>query len=65
MSLKSVPLKDQIKKAQLRWFGYVQRMEGDRLPKQVYEAGVAGRRPRDQRRVTWEVLSAGAGSVVK
>ena len=53
-SLKTVPLRDDIKKAQLCWFGHVQRMEVDRLPKQLCKARIGERRLRGCRRVTWE-----------
>ena len=47
-------MKARIKKVQLGWFSHVQRKERNRLPRKLYEAITAGRRPRDLRRVTWE-----------
>jgi len=46
----------------LRWFGHVERMDGNRLAKQVYESEMQGRRCRGRPRKGWmdsvkEVLS--------
>ncbi|PSN46195.1 hypothetical protein C0J52_18532 [Blattella germanica] len=39
-------LTEDIKTAQLRWFGHVRRMREDRLPKKIYEWQPMGRRKR-------------------
>jgi len=37
----------------LRWFGHVERMDGDRMAKQVYESEMQGRRCRGRPRKKW------------
>ena len=47
------PLVLQIERSQLRWFGHLVRMPPDRLPKEVFQARPAGRRPRGRPRTRW------------
>ncbi|PSN54669.1 hypothetical protein C0J52_01054 [Blattella germanica] len=48
-------LTEDIKTAQLRWFGYVKRMMEDRLPKKIFEWQPMGRRKRGRPNIliTW------------
>ncbi|PSN47039.1 hypothetical protein C0J52_09357 [Blattella germanica] len=44
---------EDIKTAQLRWFGHVKRMREDRLPKKIFEWQPMGRRKRGRPTITW------------
>jgi len=44
---------DDIKTKQLQWYGYVQRMEEGRLPKEVLKWSPPGRRKRGRPKLTW------------
>ncbi|PSN35727.1 hypothetical protein C0J52_15679 [Blattella germanica] len=46
-------LTEDIKTAQLRWFGHVKRMREDRLPKKIFEWQPMGRRKRRRPNITW------------
>ncbi|PSN39968.1 hypothetical protein C0J52_13388 [Blattella germanica] len=46
-------LTEDIKTAQLRWFGHVKRMREDRLPKKIFEWQPMGRRKRGRSDITW------------
>jgi hypothetical protein len=46
-------LLNDIKTKQLRWYGYVQRMEEGRLPKEVMKWHPSGRRKRDRPKLSW------------
>ncbi|PSN34532.1 hypothetical protein C0J52_26475 [Blattella germanica] len=46
-------LAEDIKTAQLRWFGHVKRMREDRLPKKIFEWQPMGRRKRGRPNITW------------
>ncbi|PSN30066.1 hypothetical protein C0J52_23173 [Blattella germanica] len=46
-------LTEDIKTAQLRWFGHVERMREDRLPKKIFEWQPMGRRKRGRPNITW------------
>ena len=46
-------LLDDIKTKQLRWYGHVQRMEEERLPKEVMKWRPPGRRKRSRPKLTW------------
>ena len=46
-------LLDDIKTKQLQWYGYVQRMEERRLPKEVMKWRPPGRRKRGRLKLTW------------
>jgi len=46
---------DDIERKQLAWYGYVQRMDGNRLPKQIMEWIPPGKRKRARLRTTWEM----------
>ena len=41
-------LSEKEEEAALRWFGHVERMEGERLVKKIYRAEVEGNRGRDR-----------------
>ncbi|KAJ8012365.1 hypothetical protein DPEC_G00041950 [Dallia pectoralis] len=47
------PLLLCIERSQLRWFGHLVRMPPGRLPKEVFQARPAGRRPRGRPRTRW------------
>jgi len=42
-----------IKTKQLQWYGHVQRMEEERLPKEILEWSPPGRRKRVRPELTW------------
>jgi hypothetical protein len=44
---------EDIKTKQLQWYGYVQRMEEGRLPKEVMKWRPPGRRKRGRPKLTW------------
>jgi hypothetical protein len=46
-------LLDNVKTIQLQWYGYVQRMEEGRLPKEVMKWRPLGRRKRGRTKLTW------------
>ena len=46
-------LVDDIKTKQLQWYGNVQRMEEERLPKEVMKWRPPGRRKRGRPKLTW------------
>ena len=46
-------LLDDIKTKQLQWFGYAQRMEEGRLPKEVMKWSSPGRRKRGRPKLIW------------
>ena len=37
----------------LRWFGHVERMDGERMAKRIYDSGVDGRRGRGRPNMGW------------
>ena len=37
----------------LRWFGHVERMDGERMAKRIYDSGVEGRRGRGRPIMGW------------
>jgi hypothetical protein len=49
----TMSLLDDINTKQLKWYGYVQRMEEGRLPKQVMKWSPPGRRKRGRTKLTW------------
>jgi hypothetical protein len=49
----TMSLLDDIKTKQLRWYGYVQRMEEGRLSKEVMKWRPPGRRKRGRPNLTW------------
>jgi hypothetical protein len=56
MTLGTQPLQNKIKQAQFRWFGHLNRMDEERLTKQVWEArteGLEKKQPRGRPRRTW------------
>jgi len=56
-SLGQVAVVDMMKDRQMRWKEKLERMDGSRLVKQVYEGDVVGRRPRGRPRKRWDVPS--------
>jgi hypothetical protein len=46
-------LLDDINTKQLKWYGYVQRIEERRLPEEVMEWNPPGRRKRSRPKATW------------
>jgi len=46
-------LLDDIKTKQFHWYGHVQRMEKERLPKEIVKWSPPGRRKRGRRKLTW------------
>ena len=42
-----------VERSQLRWFGHLVRMPPGRLPREVFQACPAGRRPRGRPRTRW------------
>jgi hypothetical protein len=56
MNLGTQPLQNKMEQEQLRWFGHLNRMDEERLTKQVWEArteGLGMKRPRGRPRRTW------------
>ena len=53
-SLGQVAVVDMMKDRQMRWKEKLERMDGSRLVKQVYEGDVVGRRPRGRPRKRWD-----------
>ncbi|KAK5925540.1 hypothetical protein CgunFtcFv8_018055 [Champsocephalus gunnari] len=47
------PLLLRVERSQLRWFGHLVRMPPGRLPREVFQAHPAGRRPRGRPRTRW------------
>ena len=47
------PLLLCVERSQLRWFGHLVRMPPGRLPREVFQACPAGRRPRGRPRTRW------------
>ncbi|KAJ7992757.1 hypothetical protein DPEC_G00281980 [Dallia pectoralis] len=47
------PLLLCVERRQLRWFGHLVRMPPGRLPREVFQARPAGRRPRGRPRTRW------------
>ena len=53
-SLGQVAVVDMMKDRQMKWKEKLERMDGSRLVKQVYEGDVVGRRPRGRPRKRWD-----------
>jgi hypothetical protein len=56
MNLGTQPLQIKMEQVQLRWFGHLNRMDEERLTKQVWEArteGIGMKRPRGRPHRTW------------
>ncbi|KAJ8015855.1 hypothetical protein DPEC_G00000750 [Dallia pectoralis] len=51
------PLLLCIERSQLRWFGHLVRMPPGRLPREVFQARPAGRRPREDPGLGGEIIS--------
>ncbi|KAK5915715.1 hypothetical protein CesoFtcFv8_001281 [Champsocephalus esox] len=47
------PLLLRVKRSQLRWFGHLVRMPPGHLPREVFQARPAGKRPRGRPRTRW------------
>jgi hypothetical protein len=52
--LKILTITETVRPHRLRWFGYVQRMEEDRIPKKVLYMNLETTRPRGRPRNTWQ-----------
>jgi hypothetical protein len=52
--LKKHTITETIRLHRLRWFGHVQRMEENRIPKRVLYMNLESTRPRDRPRNRWE-----------
>jgi hypothetical protein len=52
--LKKPTITETIRLHKLRWFGHVQRMEGNRIPKQVLYMNLESARPRGRPRNRWQ-----------
>ena len=50
---KEVRVGEKMSRALLRWYGHVERMEGDRMVRRVYEAKVEGKRKKGRPRRRW------------
>ena len=50
---KEVRVGEKMSRALLRWYGHVERMEGDRMARRVYEAKVEGKRKKGRPRRRW------------
>jgi len=48
-----VCITDKVREARLRWYGHVQRREGDDCVKRILEANVGGQRSRGRQRKRW------------
>jgi len=48
---------DDVERKQLVWYGYVQRVDRNRLLKQVMESIILGKRKRRRPRTTWGMES--------
>ena len=57
VELRLDPLLLCLEGSQLRWFGHLVRMSTERLPKEVFEAGPMGRRPRGRPRTRWRLCT--------
>ena len=52
--VKQIPIQEFIKKKELRWFGHLNRMDEDRIPRKVYETRTEGVKGRGRPRLEWE-----------
>ena len=46
-------LTGRVKNCMLRWFGYIERMDGERMGRRIYNSGVEGGRGRGRPRRGW------------
>ena len=49
-----IAIQDHVKKKELRWFGHLNRLDENRIPRKVYEARTEGTRGRGRPRLEWE-----------
>ena len=47
-------IQEHIKKKELRWFGHLNRLDENRIPRKVFEARTEGTRTRGRPRMEWE-----------
>ena len=52
--VKTDSLETRIERNQLRWFGHVNRMKENRIPKQILECHPQGVKPKGRPKKTWE-----------
>jgi hypothetical protein len=52
--VKKLTITETIRLHRLRWFGHVQRMEGNRIPKTVLYMNLESTRPRGRPRNRWQ-----------
>jgi len=52
--LQQVPVSLRVRRARLKWLGHIERMEASRIPREVSEARMIGRRPRGRPRTRWD-----------
>ena len=52
--VKTDSLSSKIEKNQLRWFGHINRMKNDRIPKQILECKQQGKLPRGRPKKLWQ-----------
>ncbi|KAK3874541.1 hypothetical protein Pcinc_020559 [Petrolisthes cinctipes] len=48
-----ITILDKVRDGQLRWYGHIERMERDRLPRRLMYGKLEGRRPRGCPKTTW------------
>merc|ERR1712074_199229 len=51
--VKADSLEERIERNQLRWYGHVNRMNEDRIPKQIFESRSQFKLPRGRPKTTW------------
>jgi hypothetical protein len=62
--VKNPTITETIRLHRLRWFGHVQRMEVNRIPKRVLSMKLEATRPRGRPRNRWQDEASEHGSIV-
>jgi hypothetical protein len=62
--VKKPTMRETIRLHRLRWFGHVQRMEENRIPKSVLSMNLEAKRPRGRPRNRWQDEVREDGSIV-